>query len=280
MPSPQIFTVTPVIPPQIKILWVNPINSSLYDQAIAQQIADIKLPNAEVHVVSLDLGPTVKLTNLEYRVYEVEILKPVTHLAYFAQANGFDAYAIGCFYDTALHEAREVSGDTIVRAPCEASLQIASTLGNRFSIVIGHDKWKVQMEDAVRAYGYHDKLASFRVLGMHVAEFQKEPEKTKEAIRKAIIAAKEEDGAEVIILGCTVGYGFGEELQRELIIPIIDVVQACYKLAEQSALLKKQIGLTPSRLHSMPPPSQKELEDSGVFAGEPPIGNHIIIESN
>ena len=280
MRSPQILTVPPVISPQIKILWVNPGTTSLYDQVIAQQIADIKLPNAEVHVVSLDLGPTIKLTNLEYRVYGVEILKPITHLAYFAQANGFDAYAIGCFYDPALHEAREVSGDTIVRAPCEASLQIASTLGNRFSIVIGHNKWKVQMEDQVRAYGFHDKLASFRALGMHIDEFQNDPEKTKEAIRKAVIAAKEEDGAEVIILGCTIESGFGEGLQKELGIPIIDVVQACYKLAEQSALLKKQIGLTPSRLHSMPPPSQKELEASGVFAGEPPIGNHIIIKSN
>lgn len=268
-----------VIPPSIKILWVNPINSPTYDQAIAQQIANMKLPNAEVHVVSLEI-PGVKLTNIEYRVYEVQVLKPVTDLAYYAQANGFDAYAIGCFYDTALHEAREVSGNTIVRAPCEASLQIASTLGNRFSIVIGHEKWKVQMENEVRACGYYDKLASFRAVGMHVDEFQKDPVRTKEAIRKAVIAVMEEDKAEVIILGCTIEYGFGEELQEELGIPIIDAVQACYKLAEQSALLKKQLGLKPSRLHSMAPPSQIELDDSGIFAGPPPIGNHIVIKGN
>jgi len=30
---------------------------------------------------------------------------------------GFDALVIGCFYDTALHDAREVSGDMVVVAP-------------------------------------------------------------------------------------------------------------------------------------------------------------------
>lgn len=278
MSSPQIITVQAVQPPKIKILWVNPINIPDYDQAFAQMFAGMKLPNAEVHVVSLKLPG--KLTNIEHRAFEARVWGPVTHLAHYAKVNDFDAYAIGCFYDTALHEAREVAGDTIVRAPCEASLHVASTLCNRFSIIIGHKKWKVQMEDTVRANGFHDKLASFRDINMHVDDFQKDPSKTKEAIREAIIAARDQEGAEGIILGCTIEYGFGEELQKELGIPIIDVVQACYKQAELSALLKTQFGLKTSHLHSLEPPSAKELEDSGIYVGEVPIGNHLVVKSN
>lgn len=103
----------------LKILWVNPINQSGYDQAIADLIANVKLPNAEVHVVSLDIPEPVALTNLEWRVFESQIWFPVTAIANYAGNNGFDGYAIGCFYDTALEESREISGDAVVCAPCQ-----------------------------------------------------------------------------------------------------------------------------------------------------------------
>ena len=38
----------------------------------------------------------------------------------------FDALAIGCFCDTALHDAHEISGEMIVTAPCLASCETAT----------------------------------------------------------------------------------------------------------------------------------------------------------
>lgn len=123
----------------LKILWVNPINQSGYDQPIADLIERVKLPNTEVHVVSLDIPEPVKLTNLEWRGFESKIWFPVTAIANYAAENGYDGYAIGCFYDTALDEAREVSGDAVVCAPCQSALQIVSNLCNRFSVVIDRE---------------------------------------------------------------------------------------------------------------------------------------------
>jgi allantoin racemase len=268
-----------VIPPSIKILWVNPINSSVYDEPIAKEIAKIKLPNAEVHVMSLDLGPNVKLTNLEHRLFESKIWFPVTQIARFAAKNEFDAYAIGCFYDTAFHEARETSGNAVVRAPCEAALQVAVTLGNKFSVIIGHKKWEDQMTKLVEEYGHKKRLASFRDFNMHVPDFQKDHNATKKAILKACKAAKDEDGADVLVLGCTIEFGFAEELQEELGMPVVDVIQACYMKAELSALMKKKLGLKPSRLNGMAPPSEEEIEESGLFSEEEelPIGNHLVL---
>ena len=261
----------------VKLLYLNPLNTTVYDQPFADMIAQVKLPNAEVHVMSLNLPSPVKLDNLEWRVFETMIWQPVIRMAHHAATNGFHGYAIGCFYDTALDEAREASGDAIVVAPCEASLKVISTLCNRFSVIIGVEKWKVQMEDRIRHYGYHDKLASFRTIGMHVEEFQVDHKKTEQAIRDAIRKAKEEDGAEGIILGCSAEFGFYEKLQEEFGLPVIDVAFACYKEMEHAAMNMVQFGWKPSRLNSMEPPSKERITTSGVFAGEAPIGNVIVL---
>lgn len=274
--SKQIFGENPADSP-LKILWVNPINQPGYDQPIADLIANVKLPNAEVHVVSLDIAPPVNLTNLEWRVFESQIWLPVTQIARYAALQGFDGYAIGCFYDTALDEAREISGEAVVCGPCQSALQIVSNLCNRFSIVIGVEKWRVQMEDRVRHYGYGDQLASFRSIGLHVDDFQQDPAVTEAAIRKAVKDAIEIDKAEAIILGCTIEFGFYAQLQKEFDVPIIDAVYACYKATEAAALNKVQFGWKPSRLYSMQPPDAARLEASGVFAKPAPIGNTIIV---
>lgn len=261
----------------IKLLWVNPVNLTDYDRPIANLIAAVKLPNVEVEVVSLELPSPVRLTNLEWRVFESQIWFPVTAIARYAATNGFDGYAIGCFYDTALDEAREISGDAVVCGPCQSALQIASNLCNRFSIVVGMEKWKVQMESRVRHYGYADKLASFRVIGRHVDQFQQDTEATEAAIRRCVTEAIEIDRAEAVILGCTIEFGFYAKLQKEFGVPIIDAVYACYKATEAAALNKVQFGWKPSRLYSMAPPDEARLEASGIWNAQPPIGNRITV---
>ena len=77
-----------------------------------------------MHVTSLKPGDGA-FTHIEYRSYEAVVSAGIVRAARAAAAAGFDALAIGCFYDTALHEAREVSGDLIVTAPCAAALEIA-----------------------------------------------------------------------------------------------------------------------------------------------------------
>jgi allantoin racemase len=259
------------------LLWVNPINLPDYDQPIADLIANVKLAQTEVHVVSLQLEDGIALTNLEWRAFESKIWWPVTAIARYAAEQGFDGYSIGCFYDTALEEAREVSGTAVVCAPCQSALQIISNLCNRFSVVIGVEKWKVQMEDRIRFYGMHDRLASFRMIGMHVDEFQIDPPATEAAIRAAVRDAIEIDKAEAIILGCTIEFGFYQQLQQEFGVPIIDAVYACFKATEYAALNAVQFGWVPSHLYSMEPPDEDRLTASGIFSGPPPIGNTIIV---
>ena len=104
------------------------------------------------------------------------------------------------------------------------ALKIVSNLCNRFSVIIGVEKWKVQMEERICRYGYWDRLPAYRTIGLHVDEFQGDPKRTATAIRKAVKNGIEIDKAEAIILGCTIEFGFYAELQKEFGNPIIHSV--------------------------------------------------------
>lgn len=263
--------------PPVKILWINPIGLSGYDQPMADLIAQIKEPRTTVELVSLAMDASPD--NLEYRTFEALIVRETVELARHAAKNDFDGVVIGCFYDPALLEAREISGDAVVIAPCEASVQVATRLSNRFSIIVGQSFWIEQMTARVRQYGLENKLASMRSIDCSVCRLQIDPTKTKQMIKNAARRAIDEDGAEAIILGCTMEFGLFRELQDMLGVPVIDPVFASFKACEFSAGLKKAYGWKPSRIGSCQPPSEADIKRFSLFTRTPPIGNRVVLKS-
>lgn len=264
--------------PNVKVLWINPIGLSGYDKPMADVIAQAKQPGTTVELVSLRMDASPD--NLEYRTFEALIVREMVELSRYAAKNAFDGVVIGCFYDPALLDAREISGDAVVIAPCEASVQIASRLCNRFSVIVGQSFWIEQMTARVREYGLEHKLASMRSIDCPVARMQVDPADTKERITRAARRAIDEDGAEAIILGCTMEFGLFRELQDTLGVPVIDPVFAAFKECEFSAGLKRAYGWKPSRVGSCQPPSEADIARFGLFQAPPPIGNSIIVPAS
>ena len=258
-----------------RILWINPVGYDAYDQPMADFVATIKRPEVEVEFVSFDLTPTPP--HLEYRSYEALVVADIVRACRQAAEQGYDSVVIGCFYDPALEDAREISGDTVVVAPCQASVQVAATLCNRFSVIVGQDKWIEQMTERVTAYGCRDRLASMRSIGIAVPDLQKDCRRTEERIIEAGRKAIDEDRAEALILGCTCTFGLYQRVQAELGVPVIDPICAAYKAAEYSAELKRRFGWSPSRAWSMAAPPEAEIAAAGLFRGEGPIGNRVVI---
>jgi allantoin racemase len=263
--------------PAVKVLWINPIGLSGYDRPMADLIAQIKEPRTTVELVSLKMDASPD--NLEYRTFEALIVRETVELARHAATNGFDGLVIGCFYDPALQEAREISGEAVVIGPCEASLQAVTRLCNRFSVIVGQEFWIEQMTLRVREYGLETKLASMRAIDCPVCRMQIDPADTKRRITDAARRAIDEDGAEAIVLGCTIEFGLFRELQQSLGVPIIDPVFASFKACEFAAGLKKAYGWRPSRVGSCQPPSEADLQRFGLFIHPPSIGNRIVLDS-
>jgi len=240
-----------------RILWINPIGSSDFDQPIQEFLSAAKDPDTEFDVVSLERGPR----HLEYHYYEALILPDTLHMIKRAEKEGYDAAVIGCFYDPGLREAREITDSLIVTAPAESCMHIATSLGHTFSIIVGRDKWIPKMHENVVHYGFKDRLASFKSVGLGVYDFHKDEAETAKRLKAVAKEAVEKDRAEVIILGCTIQFGFYKELQEYLGVPVIDAILGAFKYAEFLVELRKRFGWSQSKIGVYEQPPIEEIID-------------------
>ncbi len=261
----------------VKIMYLSPVaHRTAHNEIFADMARDYKLPGTEVHITSLpDSGGN--FSHIEYRSYEGMITSGIIRATRAAAREGFDALAIGCFYDTGLSEAQEVSGDMIVTAPCQSSCEIAASLSNRFGVVVGRRKWVHQMQETVHRLGHRDRLSGFYHVDLGVTEFQEDHERTESRLLQAGKKAVEQDYAEAIILGCTMEVGFYKNVEAELGVPVIDPSIAALKRAEYGAMLKRDCGWKPSRKWSCEAPPEEEIEHIGAFDTGEIFGGRIIV---
>ena len=245
-----------------RILFINPFKGEIFDQPIKAFIEKEKRSDTDVEVVSLKRGPE----HLEYHYYEaltlVDTLKTIKH----AEKEGYDAAVIGCFYDPGLREAREITNSIVITAPAEAAMHIATTLGHQFSIIVGREKWIPKMHENVVNYGFKEKLASFKSVGLGVHDFHRDEAETAKRLKAAAKEAVEQDRAEVVILGCTIQFGFYKELQGYLGVPVIDAILAAFKYAEFLIELRKRFGWGHSKIYAFESPPEEEIRSWGLDA--------------
>jgi len=238
-----------------RIAYVDPGPPDATSRLLGEQLKEAKRSDTGVEYISLDRGPG----HLEYRYYESLIVPDLLHKLKALEQDGFDAAVIGCFYDPGLQEAREILSDMVVTAPGEASLHIAATLGNTFSIILGRSKWIPRVRENLVHYGFANKIASFQVLDLGVLDFHDNESGTRQILLEKCREAVEKDFAEVIILGCTMQFGFFKTLQQDLGVPVIDPLISSLKYAELLAELKRMMNWRPSRKHGYEPPPLKDI---------------------
>ncbi len=246
----------------MRILWINPIGTDVFDADTRKILNIAKQEDTQLDVVSL---PADRPKHLEYHAYEGLVVGDIVRLTRQA-ADSYDAIVIGCFYDVGLREAREVSGRSIVTAPCQSATAIASNLGNTFSVLVGRRKWIPKMRDNVHAYGHGHRLVSMRPLDLGVHDFQADHNRTCDRLLAEGRKAVQEDGAEVLILGCTAEYGFHETMQAALGVPVIDAVLSPFKYAEFLVDLANRFGWRPSRMWGSEAPPEAELTTWKLFS--------------
>ena len=241
----------------MKILWINPIGTNIFDDEIYSRLLKIKYPESDIEVVSLRKG---KPLHLEYHSYEALVAPDIIRIVRNASNKGFDAAIIGCFYDTAIRESREISRHMVIVGPCQSSLSIAANLGNTFSVLVGRKKWIPRIKENIILYGQEHKLASIRALNLSVDDIDRKRNVTFERMVFEGRLAIEQDGAEVLVLGCTAAIDYAESLQHELNVPVVDSFVIPFKYAEMLASLVSKFDLYPSRIFGSEPPPPEELD--------------------
>lgn len=205
-------------------------------------------PGTELDTAAIEKGPA----SIESRYDEILAIPEIVRRVMEAEREGVDACVINCFGDPGVRACREVVGIPVV-GPCEASLLLAASLCNRFSVITVLRNVIGMIEENARVYGLSEKLASVRAVEIPVLELHRMEEKTERALLEEGRKALEEDGAEVLILGCTGMTGMAERLSKELKVPVVDPLPSAIKFAETLVSLR----LTHSKLAFPQPPEKK-----------------------
>lgn len=182
-----------------RICFLNPFGTDAYDAIISETLAPSLRAGTEVEIRHLANCPR----NIDYYVpkhlVEVEVLKAVVQ----ADRDGFNAFVIGCCYDPALTQARELT-DMPVVGPLEASAMLSRLFGHRFAVVTDHHKAVPEIEDRVRLYGLEPNCRSVSAINWFVDDMIGDPASVGHDAYARCKEVIERDGAEVVVLGCTI----------------------------------------------------------------------------
>jgi allantoin racemase len=128
----------------------------------------------------------------------------VCEAALAAQAAGYGAFALGCFFDPALEECRSLV-DIPVVSLLESCMLTACSLGRKFGIISLTEFQKMLTEDLAARYGLSSRLSGVVAMSPAVNLFDLEGDGPKvESIKQRFFASCREaldQGAEVIIAG-------------------------------------------------------------------------------
>ena len=231
------------------VVYVMPVDAPAdRQQRVKDYLQSLAHAGTCVRVVAFPGGPP----DLEYHCREHRavtwMLEALPDLA-----AGACAVCIGCFYDPGVRELRELL-DLPVIGVGEASYHVAAALAHRFSVLVGRRKWIPKMADNAALYGFAQRIVSWRVVEVSVAELHEDPERAYSTVLEAGRRAVEEDRAEALILGCAAMEGLAEKVQRALGVPVVDPVAAGFKVAEMLGHLYEKVGLKTSKVGDYMPP--------------------------
>lgn len=221
---------------------------------------------SEVTNVGLSDGPGSLESGFEESFSVPETLLKVVA----AERAGVDAVVIDCMRDPGLQVARELVSIPVV-GPAEATMHLASMLGHRFSIVTVLSRLVPLFENLGRVYGVGDKLASVRSVEIPVLELEKDANRLLRALVDQSVNCIVEDGAHVIVFGCTGMLGYAGKVLEGLKrlghegIPVIDPLPTAVRTAE----LFVDLRLSQSK-RTYPKPSSEWVESFDFSLGSVP----------
>ena len=214
----------------MKIMVINPNTSVEMTDHIREELERIKRRETELTVLCPQRGPV----SIESAYDEAHAVPPTLELVKRANEENYDAVIIACFSDPGLYAAREIS-NILVAGIQEVSLHVAAMRGRKFTILTPLKERIPHKEGDVWRNKLHNSLASVRELGMTVAETDEKPELAQQRILEVSRKAVEEDGAEVIVLGCAGMVGYAKAAAQKLNIVVIDPTSVAFKVVEAMA---------------------------------------------
>ncbi len=181
----------------MRIHVVNPNTTRSMTDKIAAAARAIARPDTEIVATQPDMGPV----SIEGYYDEAYAIPGMLARIREAESAGADAHVIACFDDTGLDAARAIANAPVIGIG-EAGYHVASLIAGKFAIVTTLARSIPVMEHNLTRYGLVSRCAKVRAAGIEVLALEDPVSGAVEKISAEIEAAKSQDHAEAIVLGC------------------------------------------------------------------------------
>lgn len=224
---------------RIKVLIPNSGMDQNTLEARQKMLSKAVSPQCILSVECIPAGPL----SIESVTDEVSAAPYLLNAGRQAQQDGYHDFVVYCFSDLAVDALRENLTIPVI-GPGEVGLAAAGMLSNRFSVVTTVEKnvsrtLRRLMHDPV----CREKLVRVRALNIPVTELRENPQATIQYLRRICKATVEEDQSDTLILGCLGLAEYGDILEQEFGLKVIDPAFLAVAWAELSV----RLNLTPSR---------------------------------
>ena len=205
------------------LIVINPNSSQSVTQGIDAAIEPLRSFGIPIRCLTLAKGPP----GIESQRQADLTIGPMLELA--AAQQDAAGYVIACFGDPGLYALRDQTRLPVVGIQ-EAAVMTALTLGQRFGVIAILQKSIPRHLRAFGAMGVIDRLAGDRALGLGVAELA-DPERSLNAMIATGKKLRDDDGANVLIMGCAGMARYREPLQQATDLPVVEPSQAAVSMA-------------------------------------------------
>lgn len=205
------------------LIVINPNSSQQVTDGIDAAIDPLRAFGTPIRCLTLAEGPP----GIESQRQADLTIAPMLALA--AAQTDAAGFVIACFGDPGLHALRDQT-DLPVIGIQEAAVMTALTLGQRFGVIAILPPSIPRHLRAFGAMGVLDRLAGDRALGLGVADLA-DPGKSLGAMIATGKRLRDEDGADVLIMGCAGMAHYRDPLQDATGLPVVEPSQAAVQMA-------------------------------------------------
>ncbi len=217
----------------MRLLLVNPNTTASMTAAIAAGATAAAHPTTVIEAVNPTAGPpSIESDDDEDRC--IPNLLEILGKARARVRDRPDAYAIACFGDPGLDQARALL-DAPVLGIAQAAMHAAALLAGSFSVVTSMSATVPRAWQLAKAYVPSACLGVY-ACDIPVLRIDADPA-TVDPIAELCKYALRVDESRSIVLGCAAMARFADPLSRRLGVPVVDGVAAATRLAEALAPL-------------------------------------------
>ncbi len=211
---------------------INPNSSQSVTDGIDAAIAPFRAWGHPIECLTLTEGPP----GIETDQQVADVIAPTHRLALSLNQHA-SGYVIACFSDPGVELLRKKVQKPVLGIR-EAAVSQALLLGDRIGVIAIGEASIGRHLSAFAAMELSERIAGDRALGLSVVELL-DPTKTRDRLVDISKTLRDQDGADVLILGCAGMAHYRAEVEAVTGLPVVDPCQAAVATAIGQIVLRQ-----------------------------------------